>query len=470
MAKGITTKRFASNVIISIAVQVVSLAVGFVLNLVVPKFIDEYQYAYWQTYTLYVSYVGVLHFGLLDGLVLRYSQFDYEELDKERLRSQFKILLLFTSIVTLLTTSISLLASGGNTRIIIILVAGGIITKNLFTYSSYSFQITNRISKYAVLILAQRLTYGVVIAVLLILKVNNFYWYCLADLFGDVFSIVLASFFNKGMYFGKSIKLKEAFKELKINVSAGIVLMLANWSAMLLVNGAKMVIQWRWDELTFGKVSFAFSVANVFLAFVTAASVVLFPSLKRLDEDKLPQIYKSIRDVFSPVLLFCLVLYFPGCWVLQKWLPNYAESLTYLGILLPIIVFISKVNLLTNNYLKAYRKEKSMLLINAISTAIGMGLFFMSAYGFNSLKAILVCIVITVMLNSVLSEIMVLRTIKVKIVKDFIIELLMVAGFILAVQFLDFWWSCLAYGIMLAVYCVINYKSILALVKKVLRR
>ena len=36
--------------------------------------------------------------------------------------------------------------------------------------------------------------------------------------------------------------------------------MLANWSAMLIVGGAKMIIQWHWDELVFGKVSFAFSV------------------------------------------------------------------------------------------------------------------------------------------------------------------------------------------------------------------
>ena len=96
MSKPITTKKFATNVIISLTVQIVSLAVGFVLNLVVPKFIDEYQYSYWQTYLLYVGYVGVLHFGLLDGLVLRYSQYDYEEIDKEAVRSQFKVLFFFT--------------------------------------------------------------------------------------------------------------------------------------------------------------------------------------------------------------------------------------------------------------------------------------------------------------------------------------------------------------------------------------
>ena len=78
MAQNITSKKFAKNVIYSILAQIISLAVSFVLTLIVPKFIDEYQYSYWQTYVLYVGYVGVLHFGLLDGLVLRYSKFDYK--------------------------------------------------------------------------------------------------------------------------------------------------------------------------------------------------------------------------------------------------------------------------------------------------------------------------------------------------------------------------------------------------------
>ena len=93
MAKKITNKKFATNVILSLIAQMISALVSFLLALIVPRFINELSYSYWQTYVLYVGYVGVLHFGLLDGLILRYSKYDYEELDKSRLRSQFIILL-----------------------------------------------------------------------------------------------------------------------------------------------------------------------------------------------------------------------------------------------------------------------------------------------------------------------------------------------------------------------------------------
>ena len=64
MAQTITTKKFAKNVVYSIIAQIISLSVSFILTLIVPRFIDELQYANWQMYVLYVGYVGVLHFGL----------------------------------------------------------------------------------------------------------------------------------------------------------------------------------------------------------------------------------------------------------------------------------------------------------------------------------------------------------------------------------------------------------------------
>ncbi len=466
MAKSITGRKFAANVVMSIAAQIVSLAVSFVLTLIVPRYIDEYQYAYWQTYVLYVGYVGVLHFGLLDGLVLRYSKYDYEELDKARLRSQFATLLIFTSAVTVITGAVSLLALGGTNKLIFSLVAIGIVTKNLVTYSSYMLQITNRINKYVILTIAQRLTYGVAVAVLLILRVNDFYWYCLADLCGDVVGIVIGVSFNRGLYLGKMIKPSEAFKEIKVNVASGIILMLANWSAMLMIGSAKMIIQWRWDELVFGKVSFAFSVSNVFLVFVTAISVVLFPSLQRIDQSKLPEMYKSIRSALSPFLFFIMLFYFPGCWILDKWIPKYSESLIYLGILLPIIIYSSKVSLLTNNYLKVYRKEKYMLIVNAISIAVGIALFALCAYAFDHLIALIASVVFVIMLNSVLAEIFVSRIIRVNLVKHYIIEAVMTVAFILCASLLPRWWGCLAYFGAYAVYAAVNYKAIAALFKR----
>ena len=448
------------NIMLSIMVQIISLVLGFVLGLVVPMFIDEYQYSYWQMYALYVSYVGVLHFGLVDGIMLRYSQYNYDELDKARVGSQFKMLFAITTALAAIGCLISLRFLDGSFKYVMCLASLGIITKNLFAFASYSLQMTNRINNYATLVISQKVIYGLTVLVLLVLGVENFWFYCFADLFGDVFAFGISVFYNRELYFGKSIRLKEAIPEYKSNVISGAMLMLANISAMLLLGSAKMIVQWRWDELTFGKISFSFSLSSLFLTFVSAISIVLFPSLRRMNQDELPQLYRKIRNSISPLLIFMMIGYFPGCWLLEMLLPKYAISLEYLGMLLPMIIYTSKINLLTNNYLKAYRKEKTMLAVNFTSIAVAVTMFAISAYVLNSLTAILISIIIAIVFNSVLSEIVVMRIIKIRFVTDFIAEGIMTVVFIVITQSFDLWIACGAYAIVLAIYLVYMRKHI----------
>lgn len=471
MGSKITTKKLAKNVLLSIVAQIISLAVSFVMGLIVPKFIDEYHYAYWQLYILYVGYVGILHFGLLDGLMLRYGAYDYDELDKKCVRSQFLCLIAITSLSAVILAVAAAAVMDGAERIIFILVACGVVIKNLTTYNAHIFQLTNRINQYVFVTIAQRITYGVFVVVLLICGVREFYWFCIADLCGEAAGIAIGVVFNKGsLYFGTVSSPRKMFSEFRQNVSSGMILLLANWSALLLIGSARMIIEWRWGELVFGQVAFAFSLTNIFLTFVTAVGIVLFPSLKRLQQEELPQIYEKIRSGISPVLFFALLLYFPGSVLVRMWLPAYTDSLQYLAILLPIIIFSSKVNLLTNNYLKVYRKERSMLVVNVVSVAVGVAMFALCAYVFDALNALLVCTVLAVMFNSVLSEIVVMRVIGVRIVKEFLYEGALTVGFILSARLLGTGWGCLAYFVLFAGYCILHYREIVALFGKLFRR
>ena len=452
MSSKIDFAQIKRNIGLSVIAQIISLAVSFIMNLVLPKFISEYQYALWQTYLLYVGYVGILHFGLLDGIVLRYSQYDYEELDKVRIRSQFKCLLVMTNtFCTIAIICVSLFCQN-EMRTVFIMTAIGIITRTIFTYTSYSFQITNRIKYYAEMIIGYRIFYGIGVIAMLLLGFHSFYFFCAVDLGSDVFGVLFSLHNNKGLYFGKSLKIKETLEEAKKNISAGILLMISNWSSFLLTGSARMIIQWHWDKLTFGKVSFAFSITNLFLTFVTAISVVLFPSLKRTNKENLPGLYKKIRAVMNPVLIIILIFYYPGCWILKQWLPEYNNSLLYLGILLPIIIFSSKISLLTNNYLKALRKEKTMLIINLISVGAAICMFTFSAYVTNSLKILLFFIVVAIMFCSILSESVVMKELNIFNIREFINEIVMALIFMFTTMMKSQIKGMLVYGLSIIVF------------------
>lgn len=459
-ASSINAGKTVRNMAVSVLAQVISLLTSFIVGLIVPKFIPELEYSYWQMYVLYVSYVGVLHFGLLDGIVLRYAKYNYDELDKPRVRSQFQLLVLATSFIGAATTLVTIPFTEGAARLIVPLVCIGMVTKNIVTYTFYTYQITNRINQYALLVIAQRMTYACLVTGLLLLRVQAFYWYCIADLCSDIIGFLISIFRNKGLYFRRGLPVPEVMREAGQNISCGIMLLIANFSSNFLVGGAKMMIQWHWDVLIFGKVSFAFSVSNLFLSFVSAVSIVLFPSLKRMREEELPDLYGRIRQLISPLLFFVMLFYFPLCKILAIWLPKYEPSLLFLGILLPIIVFSSKVSLLTNNYLKAYRKEKHMLVINVVSVVCGMALFALCAYGLDNLELLLYGLVLMIMVRSVASEIAVSRVIERRFVGEYVGEALMTVGFIACVRGLSLWIGCAVYASLFVIYLFFHRKTV----------
>ena len=454
-------KKMLSGMLAVILSQAISVAVSLIMGFIVPKFIDEYQYSYWQTFLLYYGYVPLLNIGLLDGFALRYAKYNYDELNKPIACSFFRTLMLWMTIMCSVICVLATIFAQNEYKFIFIIIGLSGIIRYFWSYNYILFQTTERMNLYARYTIVQRVVYCIVIVILLLCQVNNFIWFCLAELIGELAAAILSTRHNKGLFFGKGISLKENFQEIKLNIAGGLFLLLANLASNFLIGGAKMVIQWRWDALVFGKLSFSFSLTNIFLTFVTAISVVLFPSLKRMNEEELPNLYGKIRNTLSLIFFVAMLAYFPLCAILEIWLPKYTVSLPYLGILLPLTIFSSKVSLLTNNYLKAYRKEKILLCVNLISVAIGMSLFCISAYLFSNMELLLYCVVLTLMLRSIISECIVMRLINKVYIKEFIIELIMTIAFMLIVEFLSRWIGLAVYAAIVAVYLLINYKNII---------
>ena len=435
MGSAVSAKRIQRNVAVSVAAQAISLAVGFLLNLVVPKYIDETDYSLWQAFLLYLGYVGILHFGLLDGLMLRYSQNDYEELDKERMRSQFQTLLCMLLLFCGVGLLVSCFLDNQAARWIVVYVSLGIVTKNLFTYNSYLLQLTNRIRHYASLTIAQRVSYGLVVVLLLALGKMDFRWFCVADLLGDVVGCLYCVNKNRGLFFGK-VHDRSLFRdETWANIRCGVSLLIANWASMFLVGSARMVCQWRWDMVLFGKVSFAFSMTNLVLSLVAAVSIAVFPSLKRMPQKDLPVFYRKVRRLLVPFLLVFVWLYFPACKLLEMWLPLYASSLKYLGLLMPLIVYSSIIDLLTNNYLKAYRMETTLRTINLVTLAVGFTGFLLFAYVLDSVTMVVLWAVFVTAVRSIVSEYYVERVLHLNLLKEHVLEFAVMTVFVICTCF-----------------------------------
>ena len=94
--------KFLKNTLFVGFSQIVLLLSGILTGIFLPKIMSMDSYGSYKLYTLYLSYVGLFHFGFIDGIYLKYGGVDYDDLDRELFRKFSKYLLVIESIISLL--------------------------------------------------------------------------------------------------------------------------------------------------------------------------------------------------------------------------------------------------------------------------------------------------------------------------------------------------------------------------------
>jgi O-antigen/teichoic acid export membrane protein len=85
-------KQFIHKIFYSISANLVILFVSILFSFILPKFLGQEDYGYWQLYMFYLTYVGCFHLGWSDGIILRYGGAYYNELNKSLMHSQYWLL------------------------------------------------------------------------------------------------------------------------------------------------------------------------------------------------------------------------------------------------------------------------------------------------------------------------------------------------------------------------------------------
>ena len=175
--------------------------------------------------------------------------------------------------------------------------------------------------------------------------------------------------------------------------------------------------------------------------------------------------YTTIRSILMIFLIVVLAMYYPLQYVLLYWLPDYSESLTYMGILFPICVFECKMAMLINTYLKALRKEKIMLYANVFTVIISLIFTVFSVYICKDIVLALILLVILFGIRSTICEIYLAGVMKLRIKKDLICEIMICGGFVYANCMLVPTYALLLHMLLGMVYCWIIKDTLLNIIK-----
>ena len=464
---------FIKNFSYTLFSNLVSLLISALVVLVVPKLIGVEEYGYWQLYLFYTSYVGFLHFGWNDGVYLRCGGKDYDKIDKKLLFSQYHMLVISQLLIGM---SIALLAvffvRDPERMFIFQMTALCLVIVNSRYMLLLLLQATNRIKGYAQITILDRVTYLGLVLVLLAFGVREYKLMIVADLAGKFISLLFAMYSCRDIVFRRLSDFYFSFRETFLNISVGIKLMFSNIASKFVLGFVKFGIERSWDVATFGKVSLTLSVSNLVMLFINAIGLVMYPVLRRTREEKLSEIYTTMRDLLMVLLLGALVVYYPLKSTLSKWLPDYADSLNYMGMLFPIMVFEGKMSLLINTYLKALRMEKRILVVNVISLAVSALLTLITTVIIKDLDLAIISIVGLLAFRSIIAEVVLSKKLAIPVYKDIILEIIMSIIFISTAWLINTPMVMVFYGLAYLIYLCVKRSDIcisIANLKQLLR-
>lgn len=469
MSMNTKIKKIFENLSYSVGANVLNTLISLILVFIVPKALGVREYAYWQLYTFYTSYIGFFHLGWLDGIYLRFGGKDYRDLDKKYFNTQFWLLVGMELIFTIAIGAISLAFVGdGNKQFVICMTGMCCILQIPRTFLQYLLQITNRVSDYAKNFMLEKVIYAILVLAMLLMGVTDFRVLLIADLIARSSTLILLCRQCKDIVFARGGAVWNGLKEAVLNIRIGIKLLSANIAAMLLTGIVRFAIEDAWSIEVFGKVSLSLTVCNMLMILINAVSVVIYPMLKNTDEEKLKDVYRIIRILLMLPVLGMLIAYYPARVVLSSWLPQYAESLRYMALIFPICIYESKFSLLVCTYLKALRKERDIMWINVAAVVLTGVATVITVYISRDLLATILLLPILMGIRSIVSELLVARYLKISIKKELIWEILLSVVFIVVSWNVQSFWCMIIYAAVYMVFllsCRNQWKDILEILK-----
>ncbi|WP_368256879.1 lipopolysaccharide biosynthesis protein [Enterococcus innesii] len=456
-----STKSVLKNINYTVTANFIVMGISILLNLIVPRYLGVNEYSYWQLYVFYSGYVGFFHLGWIDGIYLKIGGEKYSNLNKRDLGTQFWYLLIFQSVLALFIIFFLLINNLPINRFLILsFTSFMLVITNCRTFILFILQSTNRIKEYAQLSRNDRYIYIVIICIYLINGGRNFVFLILIDVLSKLFLVLWGVYRIRDLIFVKWNPVKDTLESILNNIRIGINLMVGNIASMLIMGITRLLVERQWSIEVFGRLSLTISISNMFMTFINAIGVVMYPLLRRTDEKSLKKLYIGLRSLFVPFTYGILLTFIPLKYLLGAWLPQYTQSLVFMGILFPMIVYEGRMALLVSTYLKTIRREKIILIVNIITLVISLILSVITIYGLNSIYLTVVGIMLSLSLRCILAETLLLKKLEIKLKFKITVETLLTIIFVSVNTYANPALSFFIYLISYIIFILLNAKSI----------
>lgn len=427
------TKKLIINLNHALSANFLVMGISILSSLIIPKFLGIKDYGYWQLYVFYFGFVGFFHLGWLDGIYLKEGGNEYEDLDRGVIGSQYWYHLFYEIILVVFLSLIVIISiQSDKKKVILLLTLVSMVVSNCRTFILLLFQATNRIKEYAHLARDDKNIYFILSMLYLFFGGKNFIILIIIDILSKLAMTIWGGVMIKDVIFNPLISLKFIFPQIKDNIKIGSNLMLSTVVSGLIIGIPRIFVEKQWDIATFAKLSFTLSISNMFMIFINSVGIVIFPILRKINQSHLKKLYQNLRLPFVCFTFSILLAFIPVKYLLFIWLPEYKQSLIFMGILFPMIVYEGRMSLLISTYLKTMRFEKYILLANLFGVFFSIILSFISVFITKNIYIAVLSIMICIISRCVVAELLLCRMMIISIGKEIFAEIILTLLFIVS--------------------------------------
>lgn len=361
---------------------------GVLVGFLIPKMMGQSDYGYYKIFTLYLGYVGLFHFGFCDGIYLLFGGKKYEELDKRKFRCYSRFLLFFQCAISLIITSIALCFVRYDYGFIFLFISLSLLSSNIITYYQFISQITGRFKELSLVNLVKSMLTVVTIAVLYGLYYAEIITFLKYQIYVVITSLILLLialwyvFAYREITFGGADSFRSEKKMLRTFFIVGIPLMLSNFVSNMILQLDRQFVSILYESADYAVYAFAYNMLGLVTVAISAIATVLYPTLKRFDDNRLKANYPPLISLLSVITGFCLLVYFPLVLFVNYFLPSYADSLVIFRIILPGIMVSTNVSVVIFNYYNTLRKSNrffsisiGILVLSVVANAVAWAVF-----------------------------------------------------------------------------------------------
>lgn len=465
--KGSTIKDIFKVSISNAAILLSGVLVGFLL----PKIIGVTDYGYYKTYTLYATYVGMFHFGISDGIYLKYGGKDYEALDRDKFRYYSRAFILIEAVIAVALAIFSMLVLRNEYRFIFLFLSIYLLFHNITSYYQSISQATSRFNELS----SRNIIQSVIISIAVIgLWIRHRYTgteltYRTYTILYSFIVVALALWYTstyRDITFGKSVADASIRKDISYFIRIGFPLMLANLCSSLILTLDRQFVNILYDTDTYAIYAFAYNMLSLVTTATSAIATVLYPNLRRTDESTLKKQYSSLVGVILCVVFACLIICFPLNLFVNWYLPKYADSLEIFRVIFPGLAISSAITIVMHNYYKTLGINFKFFIKTVITLAVSAAANVVAYYVVGTTVSISWASIITMIFWYILVEIYFVKTYRIKWVRNFSYMIIMMVAFYVISTIQNQWVAMVIYFVAFSIVTLMLLKNEVKLIAR----